>query len=390
MKIESLTIKNYKVFKDVEIKDIPNMAVFVGRNGVGKTTFFDVFGFLHDCLQSNVRKALDRRGGLKEVLSRGQNGDIGFTIKFRIAKGRPVITYSVAIGEGEEKLPVVKREYLQFRRLQRGKPWRLMDFSAGKGYAVVGELKNISDIQTSERREQVLESSDILAIKGLGQFREFEAVSVFRKLIEDWYVSDFKIDAARELNDEDYSDQISRTGNNLASVAKYISEYHKDIFDRIISKMQQRVPGVQAVSSQLTDDGRMLLKFQDGSFKDPFMVRYVSDGTLKMFAYLVLLNDPKKHALLCVEEPENQLYPELLEGLAEEFELYSTNGGQVFVSTHSPDFLNAVKLSNIFVLKKEGGYTTIKCANSDKQLLRFIELGDKPGYLWKQGLFAGV
>ena len=45
-------------------------------------------------------------------------------------------------------------------------------------------------------------------------------------------------------------------------------------------------------------------------FCDPFIARYVSDGTIKMFAYLVLLYDPKPHPLLAVEEPENQLYPE--------------------------------------------------------------------------------
>lgn len=52
--------------------------------------------------------------------------------------------------------------------------------------------------------------------------------------------------------------------------------------------------------------------FQDGSFKTPFLDRYVSDGTIKMFAYLVLLYDPRPHPLLCVEEPENQLYPKLM------------------------------------------------------------------------------
>ena len=41
MKIESLHIKNYRVFRDVEVKDIPNMAVFLGKNGSGKTTFFE-------------------------------------------------------------------------------------------------------------------------------------------------------------------------------------------------------------------------------------------------------------------------------------------------------------------------------------------------------------
>ena len=56
--------------------------------------------------------------------------------------------------------------------------------------------------------------------------------------------------------------------------------------------------------------------------------RQVSDGTIKMFAYLVLLNDPKPYPLLAVEEPENQLYPELLPELAEEFRDYARRGGQ--------------------------------------------------------------
>ena len=85
MKIESLKIHNYKVFRNVEIRDIPNLAVFLGKNGTGKTTFFDIFGFLHDCLNSNVRTALAKRGGYKEVVSREQTGDIEFVIKFRPA-----------------------------------------------------------------------------------------------------------------------------------------------------------------------------------------------------------------------------------------------------------------------------------------------------------------
>lgn len=76
------------------------------------------------------------------------------------------------------------------------------------------------------------------------------------------------------------------------------------------------------------------MQFQDGSFKDPLVARYVSDGTIKMFAYLLLLHDPRTHPLLCIEEPENQLHPELLRELAEEFRSYSERGGQVFIATH--------------------------------------------------------
>lgn len=200
MKIESLKVHNYKVFKDAEVKSIPNMAVFLGKNGVGKSTFFDVFGFMHDCLSSNVRTALAKRGGFREVLSRDQN--------------------------------------------------------------------------------------------------------------------------------------------------------------------------------------------QDGKFKNPFSAKYVSDGTIKMFTYLVLLHDPVQHALMCIEEPENQLYPALLEALAEEFRAYTESDGQVFISTHSPDFLNAVDIEEVFYLEKVDGFTKIKKVSDNALAKSLYEAGDLLGALWKQGLLT--
>ena len=133
-----------------------------------------------------------------------------------------------------------------------------------------------------------------------------------------------------------------------------------------------------------------MLKFQDGAFEDPFLAKYVSDGTIKMLAYLVLLNDPTPFPLLCVEEPENQLYPTLLEELAEEFRDYAKRGGQVMVSTHSPDFLNAARSDEVFWLEKRDGFTDIKRASNDPQIVAYMNDGDKMGYLWKEGFFGGV
>jgi predicted ATPase len=91
-----------------------------------------------------------------------------------------------------------------------------------------------------------------------------------------------------------------------------------------------------------------------------------------------------------VEEPENQLYLGLLPELAEEFESYTQRGGQVFVSTHSPDFLNAVPLKSVYWLKKQSGYTIVERAEDDPQIKSFVDSGDKMGTLWKQGFFLGV
>ena len=154
--------------------------------------------------------------------------------------------------------------------------------------------------------------------------------------------------------------------------------------------MKHRVPGIVHIEAKTTEEGRVLLRFQDGAFEDPFLARNVSDGTIKMFAYLVLLCDPKPHPLLCVEEPENQLYPRLLAELAEEFRDYARRGGQVFISTHSPDFLNAAQLDEVFWLVKDKGYTTIHRARDNAQVRAYMEQGDQMGFLWKQGFLEGA
>jgi predicted ATPase len=396
MKIEKIRIKNFKVYQNTEIKDLPNMCVFLGANGSGKSTLFDVFGFLSDALKSNVKIALNKRGGYKEVYSRNGVGDIEIEIKFRNpdidGKKQPLITYELSVGLNELNQPIVSSEVLSYRRGQWGRPYRFLEFSRGKGNAIINEseFETAKQAFQEKREEQVLDSPDILAIKGLGQFQKFNAISSFRRLLENWYVSNFQIQAAQNIEDTGLSEHLSTTGDNLAQVTKYIYENHPDIFQKILDKMKERVPGIDKVEAKETIDGRIVLQFSDGSFKDPFISRFVSDGTIKMFAYLVLLNDPKPHPLLCIEEPENYLHPELLAKLAEEFRDYANRGkGQVFISSHSPDFVNALELEELFWLSKDKGYTVIKRASSDPIVESLFKGGDKLGYLWKQGYFIG-
>ena len=395
MKIEKIRIKNFKVYQDTEIRDLPNMCVFLGANGTGKSTLFEVFGFMSDALKSNVKTALNKRGGFKEVYSRNGVGDIEIEIKFRNpdVEGRkqPLITYELSVCLGETNMPVVSKEVLSYRRGQYGKPYKFLEFAKGKGNAIINESEFESAKQEfkEQREEQTLDSPDILAIKGLGQFQKFNAISSFRRLLENWYVSNFQIQAAQNIEDTGLSEHLSTSGDNLAQVTKYIFENFPDTFQKILDKMKERVPGIDKVEAKETIDGRIVLQFSDGSFKDPFISRFVSDGTIKMFAYLVLLNDPKPHPLLCIEEPENYLHPELLLELAEEFRDYANRGGQVFISSHSPDFVNALELDELFWLNKDKGFTSIKRASDDEAISNLFNDGDKLGYLWKQGYFIG-
>ena len=388
MLIEQIEVKNYRVFRDVKLEELPPMTVVVGANGTGKSTLFDVFSFLKDALTNNVAAAVARRGGFHELVSRGQDGPVSITVKFRESGGR-LATYLLEVALGDGRV-VVDREVLRYRRGRYGQPWHFVDFRRGQGTAITNESAYGKKGAREVREGYQLEDPSILAIKGLGQFREFRVVSEFRSLIENWHVSNFHIADARTSAEAGYAEHLSTRGDNVAQVAQYLYENHHEQFNIVLEAMRSRVPGVTDVEARPTEDGRLVLRFQDGSFKDPFIARYVSDGTIKMFAYLVLLHDPKPHPLLAVEEPENQLYPSLLGELIEEFRDYARRGGQVFVATHSPDFLSGAELNEIYLLRKTDGFSTVERAGDNALLRDLIEQGDLPGALWKQRLFEGV
>ena len=299
MRLESIKLHNFRSFKDAEMRNIPNFCVLVGANGVGKSTLFSVFEFLKDSLASNVNSALSRLGGIRgirEVRSRGTEGPIEIEIKFRATAASPLATYFLRIDERQGRA-YIAREILKYRRGSKGQPWHFLDFADGKGWAITNEQSILSEEDFKEedlqRSEQTLKSDDILAIKGLAQFKEFPVVQTLGDLIDAWHVSDFHVNRAREEQLAGYAEHLSREGENLSVVLQYLYVHHRVVFDRILKKLGACVPGVTSVEPKITEDGKLLLKFSDGAFEDPFLARFVSDGTIKMLAYLVLLNDPR-------------------------------------------------------------------------------------------------
>ena len=213
-----------------------------------------------------------------------------------------------------------------------------MDFTNGEGDAITNEDAYGTEGAKEERVTQKVASPDILAIKGLGQFEGFRAVSVFRNLLEKWYVSNLKIENGKQISDTGIAYHLSESGDNMALVTRFMYEYHREEFDALLKKLPQRIPGISELEAKDTENGRIVLRFKNKSFRDPFVARYVSDGTIKMFALMVLLHDPDPHPLLCIEEPGNFLHLDLMLPLCEEIREYSERGDPV-LDQHTPQIL---------------------------------------------------
>jgi len=382
-RIERLRVENYRALRRVELREITPLTVLLGPNGSGKSTLFDVFSFLSESFEQGLRAAWDRRGRARELRTRGAAGPIVFELKYRERPEQPLITYHLAIDEGDRG-PIVAEEWLQWRRGSHGKPFRFLNYQNGEGQAVSGEMPDEQD----SRIDIPLRTPDLLAVNTLGQFADHPRVAALREFITDWHVSYLSIDDTRIQPEAGPQERLSRTGDNLANVIQYLKEQHPQRLEEIFAQLRARVPRLERVEEESMPDGRLLLLIKDAPFEQPILSRFASDGTLKMLAYLVLLNDPQPPRFIGIEEPENYLHPRLLPGLCEEFRTASERA-QLLITTHSPDFLNGVRQEEVRVLYRDDeGYTQATRCSDIQRISAFMEAGASLGHLWLEGQFG--
>ena len=382
-RIERLKVRNFRALRDLELKKITPMTVLLGPNGSGKSTVFDVFAFLAECFETGLRRAWEKRGRARELKSRGGSGPVLIEIAYREKPGSSLITYHLEVEEKDGR-PVAVVEWLRWKRGGYGAPFRFLDYADGAGRVISGELPDKQD----QRIEVPLSSPDTLAVNALGQLAENPRVVALRNFIMGWHVSYLSSDDARGQPEAGPQEQLSKTGDNLANVIQYLSEEHPDRLDLIFGRLRERIPKIHNVIADQMPDGRLLLQIKDAPFEEPIMARFASDGTLKMLAYLVLMNDPIPPPFIGIEEPENFLHPRLLYGLAEECR-EASGSTQILVTTHSPFFLDAVRPNEVHVLwRDEIGYTRSQSLDQNERIMAFMDAGASLGDLWMEGHFG--
>ena len=245
--------------------------------------------------------------------------------------------------------------------------------------------------ESSETEIIELEDRRKLGIATLGALRQHPRISAFRRFIEGWHLSYFTPDAARSLPLAGPQQHLNIHVDNLGNVVQFMEREHPQRFKAILKEIAAKIPGIDRIDTERTSDGRLLLRFNDKGFEDPFYAQQVSDGTLKVFAYPLLLEDPTPPPFLCIEEPENGLYHKLLESLADEFREHADRhrgGSQVFITTHQPYFVDSLDPEEVWILEKgEDGFSTIRRASNDSIVNNMVAEGLPLGGLWYSDYF---
>lgn len=406
-KILGIEIQNYgslkhikmgKLFSDQSGAELKNMVAIIGPSGNGKSTLADAFGFISDCLSTDVESACDanNRGGYDQLISQGSSDPIHFEIYYKENNNSRPITYELTIAQDSLGRPYVKEERLRQRRANQknGRPLSFLYLVEGKGYAFVGADGGQSEdgsVVEGERIEVELADTRKLGIVTLGAMKQYSRIELFLDFLKSWYLCYFTPDAARQIQTAAPAPYLNRTGSNLNNVAQYMYRENPKEFKRILEEIQTKIPNIQKIEPVKLKNGQMVLEFWQKGFEEPFFSQRMSDGTLKLFAYYLLLHERNPRQLVFVEEPENGLYHQYLANLAIEMRKSVGTGyeKQLFVTTHSPFFVNALSPEQVWVLEKEAdGFSTAKQASTYDFVQDLVDEGAMVGDLWYSEYFG--
>lgn len=406
--IEGFRIRNYRALKDITMGQIstnrnhtnvdpltPLVAV-IGRNGAGKSTLFDAFGFLADCMEMDVESACNEgwRGGLDKLISADVKEDkkatIDFIIYYREAQNERPITYELSIG----RHPKTGRTCVSYEKLRQrrqgelyGQPYPFLDLALGQGFAWAGKKSLEGYGEANDKMEVTLDPGKLGITTLAEHIKDHPRITKFRNFIKGWYLSCFSPNSSRMESRFKPEKHLDRHGANIGNVVHYMATHDEKNFKKMLERIGEKIPGIGRISPYVDKvTNAVHLQFHDKGFTTPFFSPQMSDGTLKLLAYMLLLEDPEPPPFICIEEPENGLHHKLLADLAREFRSHATGlkqSPQLFVTTHQPFFVDALTPAETWILEKqENGFATLTHASDNPTIVAMVEEGIPLGNLW--------
>lgn len=323
--LEKVRIKNFLSLRDVELPLKP-LTVLVGPNASGKSNILNALGLLKRMM---IESDLPPVKFIRDSLWAGEANQITFQLQ---AKVKEIPTQYELNIKAEANNPFVDEELLV-------SSVNVISIQHGEGMVKDEDDKNLTPYKSNK-----------LALRSAGDYGNKPITSILTMFIKDWEFYDFQPNFIRRYFDllpmliaekmlSEESSESPKLDDDGSTLSALLSYWYENTPDRFQSVSESLASSTKLRIDQCMIDGDNKLCLLEG-YKQPIPLEKASDGTLRLVAYYILLNEPELPPLIAIEEPERNLHPGALTDITNVLEQISERS-QVIITTHSSQLLDA-------------------------------------------------
>jgi len=395
--LKQIRLQNFLSFKDLTIDFNSGLNILVGINGAGKSNLLRAFDMLREGVYNKRLKEFifNKMGGLDNIFFKEANVNspnntitLRFTLDGRVVGEKGFnftedIVYTISL----KKLPSSSNYYVH-EKIESSKGFVYLDFESGSG--VLNERVEPTGNKTKLIKYQDFVSGQELALSLIFDSDRYFALSTIRTALADMevyhYFDTTSSSLIRKPSIPTSESRLLPTGTNLPQILNTLKINNKSNFLRITELLKEINPAFTEIDFNFIG-GNIELMLGEENLEGSIHVSNISDGTLHYLCLLAILLNNNRGKIVCIDEPELGLHPDMINGLCRLFEEKSFET-QFIISTHSENLLDNFNLKDILIFEKDKANSSSVKRYSDDDFKGWYEQFS-PGRMWRVGDLGG-
>ena len=374
-RIESVRIRGFRSLADVELSNLRNASVLIGANGSGKSNFIRFFEMLSWMLRARrLEEFVALQGGADDQLHKGNRVTPRMEAELAVRTEANRNDYRFSLAHAHPDRFVFTEEAYRYSRIGDPTTASWLYAPSGQSEAAIVDLA-----QTQAQAPPAPGVNPTIA-------------RVVVRLLKDCVVYQFHDTSdtshVKKRWDADDNNALHTHGGNLAAVLHRLEQEDVRRFEVISRHVRRVLPVFDRF--QIEDSfGKVSLRWKAAGTDKSFGAHLTSDGSLRFFALVTLLNLPPEMlpSVLLLDEPELGLHPAAIALVGGMIKTLAVDR-QIIVATQSPLLVDAFDLEDVAVLDLDDGRTTIRRPDADGYR-RWLDEGFLPGEIWQKNLIGG-
>jgi len=391
--LKSIRLQNFFGFQDCTINLEKGANVLVGINGSGKSNFFKAVKLLRQLPKSDgIADILySEFGGLENIVFsslKNTNKENYITIEVKSTElieelENESFDYSVSIKPSKSRLGNFFLQETLHELSENGTSQELVKWKGGNLEFLDIKTNEFYDPEIKTKRLSILSPENIEN----SQYYIANLRRIFKDLV---YYDSFdttKGSIIRKPNQPSIDKFLLPDCSNLASLLSNFKISNKASYILIVSALKKVNERYNGIEFNQASPGFLDLWLDEEGLNRAIPAIHISDGTLKFLCLMAILYNPNRGSVVCIDEPELGLHPDMINTLHEAIE-FAAETSQVIISTHSAHLLNYFDLEQVRVFEKDENNATI-VEQYSKADFEGWQQKFQTGKMWREGSIGG-